>query len=314
MPQPAFPGVAWPVRGKGMHLPAGLKGSYHKVRRTLLAFLAIDPFTEAGSLAYSTIFALPAVFIMTLYVASLFYDEQLVYEALYGQVGALVGTDTVQQVQTMVKGAMVQGRSWITQVAGIAALVLSATSAFVALQRVLNKVWRVKARPGRRIWRYLVQRLISLGLIAALGFLLLVSLVVDAALVGMAHRFGSFLPGAAWLDGAVGILVSFGVVTLIFASVFKYLPDVKVPWHTVWVGALVTAVSFSLGKYVIGTYLATARAASAFGAGGAVIIMLLWIYYSALLMIFGAQYTQVTARLRKVPIVPVRDSELQAEG
>ena len=267
-------------------------------------FMEIDPLTEASSLAYTTIFALPGVFIIALTVASWFYDADDVREALYTQAGSMVGPETSKQLQSMVDNASETKRGIFARILGIVALVVSATAAFASLQGSLNKVWRVKAKSGRAVVRYLLTRAISLGLIAAFGFLLLVSLVVDSALVAAGERIGGIADEGSVVMAVAALIISFAIVTCIFAMIFKFLPDVKIEWHAVWVGALFTSALFSLGKYLIGIYIAQTDAGSAYGAGGAVIIIMIWVYYSSLILLFGAQYTQYVTVRDDGPVKP----------
>jgi membrane protein len=220
----------------------------------------------------------------------------------------MLGGSTIHDLKDMVASAGEQKSGTFARIMGVVALVLSATTAFVALQSSLNKVWRVEATPGRAVVRYLLSRLVSLGLIAAFGFLLLVSLVLETILVKTTDQMGGFLPDSTIVAVIAGFVVSFAVVTLVFASVFKFLPDVKVPWRYVWLGAMFTSVMFSLGKYLIGLYISKTGAGDAFGAGGAVIIIMLWVYYSAILLLFGAQYTQVSAEEGHARVVPTRQA------
>ncbi len=291
-----------------MRLPRPIEHFWKKLRVTGKRFMEIDPLKEASSLSYTTIFAIPGVFIVTLTVASFFWDPEEVQNGLYEQAGGMLGSSTIEDLKEMVASASEQKSGVFARIMGVLALVLSATTAFVALQTSLNKVWRVEATPGRAIVRYLLSRLISLGLIAAFGFLLLVSLILEALLVKTSDQMGSFMPDSAILATIAGFIASFAVVTLVFASVFKFLPDVKVPWRYVWIGALFTSVMFSLGKYLIGLYISKSGAGDAFGAGGAVIIIMLWVYYSAILLLFGAQYTQVSAEEGHARVQPTRQA------
>ncbi|MEO8588666.1 MAG: YihY/virulence factor BrkB family protein [Flavobacteriales bacterium] len=274
------------------------------LKDTALEFKKIDPLKEASSLAFTTIFAIPGVLIITLMVASAFYDADAVREALYTQAGGFIGAQTSQDLQGIVQKASATESGLFSKILGIGALALSATTAFAALQSSLNKIWRVEQEPGRAILRYLFSRLTSLALIGAFGFLLLISMVLDTALVAIAERAGKFLPGHAILVGIAGLILSLGVVTLVFALVFKFLPDVRVRWRSVWMGALFTAALFTLGKYLIALYIAKTGAGNAYGAGGAVIIIMLWVYYSSIILLFGAQYTFVAARKHGERIEP----------
>ena len=268
---------------------------WDNLKETAKKFNEIDPFTHAGSLAYTTIFAMPGTIILVLTIAGIFYDANEVRDALYTQAGGFVGADTSRQLQRIVSQADQQQSGFIAKIIGIAALAISATTAFAALQKGLNKVWRIGPVKGKAILHYLGSRAVSLAIIAAFGFLLLMSLVLDAVLVAVSDRMGSWIPAEDVFFGILGALSSFAVVTLVFALVFKLLPDTKVPWREVWVGALFTAVLFTLGKFLIGLYVTKAGAVDAYGAGGVVVVLMLWAYFSSLILLFGAQYTYVSS-------------------
>ncbi|MGV9010970.1 MAG: YihY/virulence factor BrkB family protein [Flavobacteriales bacterium] len=272
-----------------------LTGFWANLKTSAELFGEIDPFTQAGFLAYTTIFALPGVIILVIAIAGFFYDADQIQRALYSQAGGFVGGDTSRQLQGIVAQADKDHSGILAKILGVVALTVSATAAFAALQRALNKVWRLEPVKGKAVWRYLASRLLSLGIIAAFGFLLLMSLVLDALMVTISERMGSWLPAEDILLGVAGVVLSFGMVTLVFALVFKLLPDVKVPWHSVWVGALFTAVLFTAGKFIIGLYIAKTGAGDAYGAGGVVVILMLWTYFSTLILLFGAQYTYVSS-------------------
>ena len=271
-------------------------GFWQLLKNTATEFKKVDPFTEASSLAYTTIFAIPGVLLVTLMVASAFYDSEAVQEALYSQAGGFIGEKTSGDLRGMVQHAGASKSGLFAKIMGIVALVISATTAFASLQSSLNKIWRVEPEPGRAVWRYLFTRLTSLALIAAFGFLLLVSMVLETVLVAVADRTGGAEEERTWLFTALAVVLSFGVITLIFSLVFKFLPDVRIRWRSVWTGALFTAALFTLGKFLIGLYIAKTGAGDAYGAGGAVIIIMLWVYYSSIILLFGAQYTYVVAR------------------
>ncbi len=282
----------------------GLGKFWSRIKRTAGEFQKADPFTEASSLAYTTIFAIPGVLLITLLVASTFYDAEAVQKALYAQAGGFIGTETSKDLQAMVENAGRAKSGLFAKIMGITALVISATAAFASLQSSLNKIWRVEPKPGRAIWRYLASRLLSLALIAAFGFLLLVSMVLDTVLVAIADRAGGAEEERTWFFATIAFLVSYGVITLVFGLVFKFLPDVRIRWRSVWVGAIFTAALFTVGKFLIGLYITRTGAGDSYGAGGAVIIIMLWVYYSSIILLFGAQYTNVTALEHGDRVVP----------
>jgi membrane protein len=263
--------------------------------------------SQAAAIAYYTIFSLPAVMIITVMVAATVYDEASVRTALLTQAGRLIGPGTAASLREMLENAQVTETRFIAKVLGIAALIISAGSVFASLQSTLNHVWQVKAKPGRAIGRYLGTRLLSLALVASFGFLMLVSLVLDAALVAFGERLAVWLSGsAAFLIAAVNVLVSFGIITFIFAMIFKVLPDARIRWRDVWGGAVLTALLFSLGKFLIGFYIGYAGVGDTYGAAGAVVIILVWVYYSTVIMIYGAHFTHVHARDHGGGVVPLK--------
>lgn len=278
-----------------MSLKKRLTDFWQKLKQSGKLFGEIDPFTQAGFLAYTTIFALPGVIIIVIAIAGIFYDAHEVQKAVYTQFGSFIGPDTSDQLARIVDHADKHRNGVLAKILGVLALGVSSTTAFAALQRGLNKVWRIEPVKGKAVLRYLGARMLSLALIAVFGFLLLMSLVLDALLVSIGERVGSWLPAEDVLLGILGVAASFAMVTLVFALVFKLLPDAKVPWHAVWVGALFTAVLFTLGKFLIGLYIAKTGAGDAYGAGGVIVIVMLWAYFSTLILLFGAQYTYVSS-------------------
>ncbi len=293
----------------------GLAKAWDVLKRTGKEFIADDPMAHAATIAYYTIFSLPAVMIITMMVAASFYDEATVRAALVTQAGKLIGHGTADDLQGMLESARVTETRFLAKAIGLVALAVSASAVFASLQTTLNRVWQVKAVPGRAIWRYLSTRLISLALVACFGFLMLVSLVLDAVLVAFGERLTLWLSGiAAVLLALLNIALSFGIVTLIFALIFKVLPDARIRWRDVWPGALITALLFSLGKYLISTYIRLSNVGDAYGAAGAVIIILVWVYYSTVIMLFGAHYTHVSTRDHGSGVVPMKHATVDAEA
>lgn len=287
-----------------------MKRFWIRIKATATQFKKVSPLTEASSLAFTTIFAIPGVLIITIMVASSLYDAEAVQKALYAQAGGFIGETTSEDLRGMVQQAGRSKSGLFAKIAGIAALVISATAAFASLQSSLNKIWRVEQDPGRAVVRYLLSRVTSLALIAAFGFLLLISMVLDAALVSLAERAGGATQERMWFFAPLAFLLSYGVITLVFSLVFKYLPDARIHWRSVWSGALFTAALFTIGKFLIGFYIAKSGAGDAYGAGGAVIIIMLWVYYSSLILLFGAQYTYVVAEQQGHRITPGKHARL----
>jgi membrane protein len=186
----------------------------------------------------------------------------------------------------------------------VAALLIGAGGVFGQLQDALNTIWEVKAKPGTGIWGFVRNRFLSFTMVLGIGFLLLVSMALTTFLTAVSSSLGSRLPISEALLHILNFVVSFGIIALLFAMIFKYLPDVKVPLRKVWVGAIGTALLFTIGKYALALYLGRASTSSSFGAAGSVIIILMWVYYASLILFFGAEFTQVYAKLTGARVVP----------
>jgi membrane protein len=246
-----------------------------------------------ASLAYYTLFALAPILVVAIAIGGLVFGPEAIRGEVVGQIQGLIGREGAEAVQAMLEGASRPGSSIAATVAGIITFFLGATGAFLELQTALNAIWHVEPKSDGSYWRVLVmQRVISFGLVVALGFLLLTSLLVSAALAAIHRYMGNAFPGVVVLWEALNVIVSLTVITLLFALIYKVLPDVKLSWRDVWIGALVTAGLFSIGRLVIGLYLGTASIASTYGAAGSVVVILIWVYYSAQIILLGAEFTR----------------------
>ena len=251
----------------------------------------------AAALSYYTAFSLPPLLVAVIGVAGIVYGVDEVRERIMVQVADLVGTDSAATLGEAVVDAQRTG-SGVALVLGILTLLFGATGAFGQLQEALNTIWEVKPKKGGGILRLVRSRLLSFGTILGTGFLLLVSLAVSTAigaLVDTARNYEWLTPYIAALDIGASLIL----ITCLFALIFKVLPDAPVEWRDVWVGAVLTAALFVVGKFAIGFYLGVSDVGSAYGAAGSVIVILVWIYYSALILFFGAEFTQVWASNRK---------------
>ncbi|MGI9040437.1 MAG: YihY/virulence factor BrkB family protein, partial [Gemmatimonadales bacterium] len=248
-----------------------------------------------ASLSFYTLFALAPILIVAIAIAGLFFGPEAVRGEIVGQVRGLVGTEGARAVQAMLEGASQPSSSVTATAVGLLTFFIGATGAFLELQTALNAIWRVKPRedpPLRAARAMLVQRLVSFGLVIGVGFLLLVSLVVSAGLAALNKYLGNAFPGFTIMWEGLNVLVSLGVITLLFAMIYKILPDVELRWRHVWVGGLVTAGFFTVGKQLIGLYLGTSGVASTYGAAGSVVVLLVWVYYAAQVVLLGAEFTR----------------------
>jgi membrane protein len=249
------------------------------------------PFELAAALSYYTLFSLAPLLVIAIAVAGLFFGHEASQNQIVGAIQGIVGRQSAEAIQEMIKNASALGSGLLATLLGIVTLLIGAGGVVGQLQDSLNTIWGVAPKPGLGLVGLLRARFLSLALVLGIGFLLLVSLVVSAALTAAFQVVG----GESGLWHAVELLVSLGVITLLFALIYKLLPDVHMAWKDVVVGAAVTALLFMLGKFLIGLYIGRSGVESAYGAAGSLVIILLWVYYSALIFFFGAEFTQVYA-------------------
>jgi len=249
-----------------------------------------------AALAFYTALSLSPILLIVISVSGLVFGEQAAQGQIVGQIRGLVGDEGAKAIEAMVANAWSPTTNLVAAAVGIATLLIGATGVFAQLQDALNTIWEVEPPPGNGIWVFLRDRLLSLAMILSLGFLLLVSLVVNAGLTAATTYFGSLMP-ANWnvVLQLLNLLLTFGVTLTMFALIFKFLPDVRLAWADVWVGASITAVLFMVGKYLIGLYLGMGAVGSSYGAAGSFVVLLLWIYYSTQILLFGAAFTQLYA-------------------
>jgi membrane protein len=250
-----------------------------------------------AALAYYTVFSLaPLVLVLLAIVGVIFRDDPAgAWNKITQQMSYFLDPSAVQIVQNIAQKASQPGKSTIATIIGVALAIFGASGVFGQLQDALNTIWGVKAKPAAGIWGFLRSRFLSFAMVAGVCFLLLVSLAIEALLKGFSHYVQSILPGGIVIALAVYLVFDFAVVVLLFAMIFKFLPDVEIQWRDVWIGAVMTAIFFGLGKWLLGFYLGSGAAASAYGAASSLITLLLWVYYSSQILLFGAEFTQVYA-------------------
>ena len=249
-----------------------------------------------AALSYYTLFSLAPMLIIVIAVAGMVFGQEAAQGEIVAQLRGIMGEEGAVAVEGMLKAAREPAKSVVATIAGIALLLLGATAIFGELQSALDRIWQVpapKAESG--IWHLLRTRLLSFGLVLGLGFLLVVSLVVSAALAALGKWSGGWFEGWDVVLEILNFAVSFGIFTLLFAMIYKIMPRAMIPWRDVWTGAAVTALLFTIGKVLIGLYLGKSSLASGFGAAGSLVVLLVWVYYSAQIFLFGAEYTWVYA-------------------
>ncbi len=280
------------------------------VVKLLSEFLSENPFQLAGALSFYTLLSLAPLLLVVVAAAGLFWGQTAVRGQLTGQFEQLMGHEGAAVISTIIANASNTSSGILSMVIGLVTLLFGATTVFVQLQSSLNQIWNVRVTKRRNaIWGFLRIRLLSMAIVLGMGFLLLVSLVISAALAAFKEQMDALISGVPWLWELLNFAISLGVVTVLIAMIYKYLPDVRIAWGDVWVGALVTAGLFGVGKFLIGLYLGHASVGSAYGAAGSLVVLLVWVYYSALILFFGAELTQVLLRHRGHEIQPAPYAE-----
>jgi membrane protein len=252
----------------------------------------------AAALAYYTAFSIAPLLIISIAIASAIFSQEAVRGQLDNQIQGVVGAQAADAVQEMIASSSRDSTGIVATVIGVVTLLLGAAGLFGQLQDALNTVWGVPPRPNKGIMGTIRDRFISFTMVLGIGFLLLVSLVITTILSAVNGWVVGMLPGAEFLAQLLNFAVSFGMVTLLFAAIYKILPDTPIEWNDVWIGAAVTALLFTIGKLLLGLYLGNSTIASSYGAAGSFVVLLVWIYYSAQILLLGAEFTNVYARRR----------------
>ena len=266
------------------------------LKDTFIQWKAREPFNNSAVIAFYTIFSLPGLLVIIVNIAGYFFDKKEITTQITDQIQAIMGGDTARDIASIMSKASEARGTFIASILGIATMLFGATGVFYELQQMLNKIWQVKpkAKTRQKIWMLVRDRLFSFGLILIVGFLLLVSLVLSAGLSAFSswvsvHLSESMNVFFSLMDG----LISVGVITILFAAIFKFLPDARIKWKDVWAGAFLTAFLFVIAKFVIGFYIGQSNLGSTYGAAGTVILIMLWVSYAGLILLFGAEFTHV---------------------
>ncbi|GAB2836206.1 YihY/virulence factor BrkB family protein [Ferruginibacter profundus] len=267
-------------------------------KQSFADFIDTKVFKLSAALAFYTIFSLPAMLIIIISVSDIFYGRAAIEGTLYHQISAFVGTDAAIQIQQTIRGAALSNSSNFATIVGVITLLFGATSVFSEIQDSINLIWKLKAKPkkGKGLIKMVFNRLLSFSIVVSLGFLLLVSLLINGAMDALINHLTKMFPQlTVILVYILNLVLTFGITTLLFAMIFKVLPDAKIRWRHVRAGAFTTGALFMVGKFLIGYYLGHSKLSSTYGTAGSVIVMLLWVYYSAMILYFGAVFTHVYA-------------------
>jgi membrane protein len=266
-----------------------------------------------AALAFYSVLSIAPLLVIALAIAGAVFGQEAARGELLSQMEGMVGSQGATAIQEMIAHAHKPAAGTIATVLGVVTLLFGAGGVFGQLQDALNTIWDVRPKSGRGVWGMIKDRFFSFTLVLGTGFLLLVSLVVSAAMHALSEYLVGLMPGAAILGHALNFALSFGATTVLFALIFKFVPDARVAWRDVWVGALLTAALFAAGKFLLGLYLGRGSIGSAYGAAGSLVVLLIWIYYSAQILFFGAEFTQVYAKRYGSGIKPAEDAVSRRE-
>jgi membrane protein len=273
-----------------------LKETIDVLKQTFSEWMEDQAPTLGAALAYYTVFSLAPLLIISISIAGLVFGKEAAQGQIFDQLRGLLGDESGRAMEVMVQNASAEpATGLVATLLGFVTLLFGASGVFAQLQMSLNTIWGVQPKPGRGILGIIQDRILSFGFILVVGFLLLVSLLLTAAIAFVGHRFGEMVPGMEALAQILNSIFSLAVIALLFAMIFKFLPDAKIAWRDVWIGAFITAALFTLGKFALGLYLGRSGVASSYGAAGSLIVLLLWVFYSSQIVFFGAEFTQVYA-------------------
>lgn len=271
-------------------------GLWRVLKETFAGFIEHKVPKLSGSLAYYTVFSMGPLLLMIISFCGLFFGREAVEGNIYAQLEGFVGHDTALQLQHIIKNASISGKSILSAVIGGVTLLIGATGVFAEIQDSINMIWGLKAKPKKGLIIFLRTRILSFSVIASLGFLLLVSLGISALIESFSSRLQTAYPHVTvTIFYIINILLTFVITTAIFGVVFKVLPDAKISWKDVTAGAIATALLFMLGKFAISYYISKINIGTTYGTAGSLVILLLWIYYSSIILYFGAEFTKVYA-------------------
>ncbi|MFN7116179.1 MAG: YihY/virulence factor BrkB family protein [Saprospiraceae bacterium] len=285
-----------------------MKNTFNLIRETVTDFTESNPGVFAASLSYYTMLSLPSMLVLIIISAGALLGEEAASGKLYQQIQGLVGPSSAEAIQNIVQNVNQTGGSALATILSIITLIISATTVLLTLQNALNHIWGVKVQAKSKWWlKTLTDRVFSMAMVVSLGFLLAVSLLMDTAISAIQGSLQNMLgETSVYLIWIVNNVISLGIATVVFAMIFKILPDVILRWKDVWVGAFFTTVLFIIGKFLIGLYLGNSSLTDTYGAAGSIVVVLIWVYYSSMIVLFGAECTQVYARRMGNGIEPSR--------
>lgn len=267
------------------------------IKETYTSWMADDPFRLSAIVAYYTVLALPALLVIIINVIGAIWGVEIVQGQVTDEISAALGKDAASAIENIISETQNSESNFLSTVIGIGTLLFGATGVFYQLKISLNEIWKIKTNPNAKIWKIVTDRALSFAFILVIGFLLLVSFIVTAAISALNSYIRDALPDVLlYIAYVLDFTLSVGIISVLFALMFKYLPDAKIKWRTVWIGAILTAILFVVGKLLLGIYFGQADPGSTYGAAGSIVLILLWVSYSSLILFFGAEFTYVYAK------------------
>ena len=279
------------------------------LKETFSEFMSDNAMRLSAALAYYSVFSLAPLLIIAISIAGAVFGEKAAAGAIEGQISDSVGEESAAAIEEMISGAHASGDNILMTIVGVVILLITASGVFAQLKDAMNTVWEIKQKPGFNLKHLLKSRLSALSIVLVIGFLLLISLALSTTVAALSDWFESQLAVPGFIFQIISFVLSVGIATLLFATIFKVLPDAEVEWGDVWRGALITAILFSIGKIILALYLGRESTASAYGAAGSLILLLSWVYYSANILLFGAEFTQVYSKRRGRTIAAAKFAE-----
>jgi membrane protein len=281
---------------KNTEMKITFKGLWKVLKNSFKGFSDDRIMKLSAALAYYTVFSIGPLLIVIVFLCSFFFGREAIEGTIYGQMEGFVGHDAALQLQQIIKSAAIGGKGKIAAVIGIITLIIGATSMFSEMQESINMIWGLKPKPKSAWWLLIKNRLLSFGVIGSLGFLLLVSLAISGLIEALSNRLKNHFPDIAiTFFYMVNLVINFGVIATLFAVIFRVLPDAGIKWKDVRAGAIATAVLFMIGKFAISFYISKSNVGSTYGTAGSLVVLLVWIYYSSIILYFGAEFTKAYA-------------------
>ena len=291
-----------------------LKFFWETLKETFTEWNNSSATRDSASIAYYAIFSIPGLLIIIIWIAGNFFGQEAIQGQISAQINSVLGTEASKSIESMIASALIDKDNIIMKTVGVFALIFGATTVFFQLQKSLNTLWDIEAAPKKAILKFILDRANSLGMILVIGFLLMITMVLSSA-ISLLNNYITYRLGLETyiLMELVNYVIGFILVVLVFAFMFKVLPDVEISWKSVWLGAILTAVLFTLGKFLLSLYFAELKPTSVFGTAGTIVLIMMWINYSCMLVFFGAEFTKVYSLKKGYKIIPSKHAKWSAE-